>query len=41
MAFPSGGTTETPYAVFSYSGGYLAHSVRVTLVVCLAPDWLT
>jgi len=41
MAFPSGGVDGNAIRGLRLSGRYLAHSVRVTVVVCLPPDWLT
>ena len=42
MAFPSGGEGDgNAIRGIWLPGGYLAHSVRVTVVVCLAPDALT
>ena len=41
MAFPSGGDDGNAIRGLGYAGRYLAHSVRVTVVVCLAPDWST
>jgi len=41
MAFPSGGADGNAIRGLRLSGRYLAHSVRVTVVVCLPPDWLT
>ena len=41
MAFPSGGDDGNAIRGLWLSGRYLAHSVRVTVVVRLAPDWLT
>jgi hypothetical protein len=41
MAPPSGGDDGNAIRGLWLPGRYLAHSVRVTVVVCLAPDWLT
>jgi hypothetical protein len=41
MAFPSGGDDGNAIRGLGKGPAYLAHSVRVTVVVCLPPDWLT